>query len=125
MQIGLSREEIQVHIQSEKHRWNVDSQKIAISLSSAEPDFAETEIDEKPPKNDRKQVLKPNMGTNIHHNHIENGIEINNGTNSSANGSDECEHGEHAVPFGNSTSIELISNYEKCFYFQLMALTVD
>lgn len=110
MQIGLSREEIQVHNQSEKHRWNVDSQKSAISQSSAELDYAETKTDESMPMNDGKRALEPN----IHQNHIGNGVESNNGTNSPANAIDEDKRDERAVSLGNTTSAELISNDKKC-----------
>lgn len=110
MQIGLSREEIQVHIQSGKHRWNVDSRKSAISQSAAEPYSAETKIDESLPMNNAKRAPKPN----IYQNHIGNGVGSNNGTNSPANGIDGDKRDERAVSLGNSTSAELISNDQKC-----------
>lgn len=112
MQIGLSKEEVQVHIQSERHRWNVDSQKLAISPSSAE--FAETKIDGYSVKNNGKHALKPSMETSIHRSNIENGVGSVNGTNIAVNGLDEDKRDEHAVLVGNSISAELISNVDQC-----------
>lgn len=61
MQIGVSKEEIEVHIRSEKHRFNVPSQKI--SIHSTKSASVGTKIDA---NFSAESERVPNMEATIH-----------------------------------------------------------
>lgn len=72
MQIGVSKEEIEVHIRSGKHQFNVDLQKLCTHSVG-------TKIDENPPA---KSERVPKMDANIHGGEINNqNTELLNGIN--------------------------------------------
>lgn len=92
MQIGLSKEEVQAHIQSGKHRWNVDLRKTSMTTT-----ISETVI------HDSICAVK-----NIDEHHTKNDGNTDNGTSVSPNDTDRNTK-QHKP---NSSSIVSVSTNE-------------
>lgn len=96
MQIGLSKDEIEVHIQSEKHRWNVQK-------APTVPNFIETSSIA---KIDPKSIEQNDLEMSFHENHTENGGEYSNDSADSTNDSDENSmEDERNVQAGNDRTV--------------------
>lgn len=91
MQIGLSKEEIEVHIQSEKHRWNVVAQKSPTSPTVLHSIETNSIVNISP-----KNIEKNDLEMTFHENHTENGGKDINDSANLTNYSDADERDVHA-----------------------------